>query len=234
MMACRGALAAIGVAVGGTRVGNTDDDEQQRHQRTHRAGHDQGAMAADRCDQGCHRGRRDGTTKEPGKGVDRKGAAHAGFIHMGRQDRIVGRMVDAVGEAQQHRACDQPGIAQMQPEHDQREAAEGEAHQQDLAGADMIGQIADRRLGQAGDDGKNRQRQTELDIADAELLLQEGKQHRQHEQMEMTDPMGRRDRGKRPQRRVGFCLLRCGQNVDHLLLIPRLLNGPAGQAETIG
>ena len=122
----------------------------------------------------------------------------------------------------------------MQPEQDQCEAAEGKAHQQDLAGADMIGQIADRRLGQAGDDGKNRQRQTELDIADAEFLLQEGKQHRQHEHMEMTDPMRRRDCSKRPQRTVCLCLLRCGQNVDHFSLLPRLLNGPAGRTETIG
>src|SRR5665647_1851860 len=113
----------------------------------------------------------------------------------------------------------------MQAEQDKRKAAQREAHQQDLAGADMIGEVAHRRLGQAGDDGKDRQREAELDIADAELLLQEREQHRQHQQMEMADPMGGRNQDKRPQRGVGFSsrlrLLRCSQNVDHIRPKPR-------------
>ena len=88
----------------------------------------------------------------------------------------------------------------MQAEHDQRHAAEREAHQQDFAGADMIGQIAHRRLRQAGDDGKDGQRKAKLDVADAELLFQKREQHRQHHQMEMADPMGGRDRSQRAQR----------------------------------
>ena len=88
----------------------------------------------------------------------------------------------------------------MQAEHDQRQAADGEADQQDFSRADMVGEIADRRLRQAGDDAEHGQRKTELDIADAELLLQERKQHRQHEQMEMADPMGDRNRRQRAQR----------------------------------
>ena len=84
----------------------------------------------------------------------------------------------------------------MQAEHDQRKAAEGEAHQQDYSGADMIGKITHRGLGQAGYHGKDGQGKAKLDVADAELVLQKGEQHRQHEHMEMTDPMGRRNRGK--------------------------------------
>ena len=179
------------------------------------AGHDQGAVATDRRDQRGDDGGRDRAAEESGKGVDRKCAAHARLIHMGRQDRIVGRMIDAVGEPEQHGAGDQPGVAQMQAEHDQREAAQREAHQQDFAGADMIGEIAHRRLGQAGDDGEDGQRETELDIADAELLLQKREQHRQHQHVEMADPMGDRNRGQRAQRCVRLRLLRCGQNVDH-------------------
>ena len=95
----------------------------------------------------------------------------------------------------------------------------GEAHQQHFAGADMVGEIADRRLRQAGDDAEHGQREAKLDIADAELLLQEREQHRQHEQMEMADPMGERNRRQRAQRTVRlscFGLLRCGENVDHI------------------
>ncbi len=85
----------------------------------------------------------------------------------------------------------------MQAEHDQRKAAERKPYQQDLAGADMIGEIAQRCLRQAGDHGEDGQRKAELDVTDAELLLQKRKQHRQYQQMEMTDPMGRRNQGKR-------------------------------------
>ncbi len=200
---------AIDLAVGGAGIGNADDDQQQRHQRAHRACHDQGAMASGHCNQRSHNGGRDRAAEETGKGVDRKGAAHARRIHVRRQDRIIGRMIDAVGEPEQHGARDQPAVTEMQAEHDQCKAAQRQAHQQDFAGADMIGEIAHRRLGQAGYHGEHGQREAELDIADAELLLQKREQHRQYHQMEMTDPMRRRNRGQRAQRCVRLCLLRC-------------------------
>jgi hypothetical protein len=56
----------------------------------------------------------------------------------------------------------------------------------------VIGKVSDRRLRQAGSDGENGERKAQLDIADAELGLEKGKQHRQHEHVEMADPMGRR------------------------------------------
>ena len=116
---------SIDRAVGGAGVGYAHDKQQQRDSRSNRSGHDQGAVAAGRGDQRRHDGGRDRAAEESGKGMDRKRAAHARFIHMGRQDRIVGRMIDAVGKAQQRRAGDQPGIAQMDAEHDQGEAADG-------------------------------------------------------------------------------------------------------------
>ena len=98
----------------------------------------------------------------------------------------------------------------MQAEHDEREAADGEADQEDLAGADMVGKITHRRLGQAGDDSEHGQRETEFDIADAELAFEEREQHRQHQQMEVADPMRRRNQDQRAQRGVRLRLLRCG------------------------
>ena len=117
----------------------------------------------------------------------------------------------------------------MQAEHDQRQAADGEADQQDFSRADMVGEIADRGLRQAGDDAEYGQRETELDIADAELFFKERKQHRQHEEMEMADPMGDRNRSERTQRSVRLGLLRCGQNVDHVSSKSRSYYGPAGR-----
>ena len=168
--------------------------------RTDRTGHDQRAEAADRRHQRGHDRGRDRAAEEARKRVDRKRAAHPPYIHMRRQDRIVAGVIDAVGKPEQRGAHDQRGVAQMHAEHDQRQAADGKADQQHLARADMVGEIADRRLRQAGDHAEHGQRETELDIADAELCLQERKQHRQHEQMEMADPMGDRNRRQRAQR----------------------------------
>src|SRR5207253_9221171 len=75
---------------------------------------------------------------------------------------------------------------------------------------------------------ENGECKTELDIADAELLFKERKQHRQHEEMEMADPMGDRNRSERAQRSVRFGVLRCGQNVDHVSSKSRVIYGPAG------
>jgi hypothetical protein len=154
--------------------------------------------------------------KKPGKGVDRKCAAHARVIHVGRKDRIIGRMIDAVGKPQQNRAGNQPAVTEMQADHDQREAAKRKSHQQDFAGADMVGKIAHWCLCQGGYHGEHGQREAKLEVVDAELFLQKREQHRRHHEMEMADPMGRRNRSQRTQRCVGLGLLRCGHNVDHV------------------
>ena len=207
---------AIDLAIGGARVGNADDDEQQRHQWAHCTGHDQGAIAAGHRNQRGHDGGRHRAAEEAGKSVDRKCAAHARLIDVGRKDRIIGRMIDAVGEPQQHRAGNQPAVTEMYAEHDQREAAKRQAHQQDLAGADMVGKIAHWCLRQGGYDGEHGQREAKLEVVDAELFFQKGEQHRRHREMEMADPMGRRNRSQRAQRGVRLGLLRCGHNVDHV------------------
>src|ERR1700732_2296113 len=84
----------------------------------------------------------------------------------------------------------------------------------------MVGKISDRRLGQAGGDGEDGERKAQIDIADAELGFEKGKQHWQHEHVEMADPMGRRNRGERAQRGVRFCLIRYRQNVDNVSFRP--------------
>ena len=227
MTLCFGAAAPSCLAIGRARIGNADDDQSQRHHGTDRAGHDQRAETSDRRDERGHDRGRHRAAEEARKGVDRKRTAHPRFIHMRRQDRVIAGVIDAVGEPEQRGADDQRGVAQVHAEHDQRQAADGEPDQQDFSGADMVGEIADRRLRQAGHHAEYGQRKTELDIADAELHLQERKQHRQHEQMEMADPMGDRNRRERAQRGVRLGLLRCGQNIDHVGSKPRMLDGPA-------
>ncbi len=175
-------------------------------------------------DCGCNR-----AAEIAGKSVDREGAAHPRLIHVLGQDRVIGGMIDAVGEPKQHGAGDQGSVAQMQAEQDQREPAERQSTQQDPARAKMVDEIAGRRLRQPGHDGRHGQREPELDIADTKLALQEREQHRQDQQMEMADPMRDRDPGQRAQRTVRLALLRCGENVDHCSSVSL----PEG-AETIG
>ena len=199
------------------RVG---DHEQYGNERPDRAGHDQRAVPANGGDKRNHDGRRDGAAEKSGEGMDRECAAHARLVHMCGEDGIVGGMVDAVGEAEQRGARDQPGIADVKTEHDQRKTAHAEAADQDIAGTDAVDQITDRRLRKTGNDREHRQRKAEFDKADAELLLQEREQHRQHQQMEMTDPVRDGDHAEGAQRAVRCCPVGCrlicgGRNVDH-------------------
>ena len=101
----------------------------------------------------------------------------------------------------------------------------------------MIGEIAGRRLRQPGDEAEHGERKAKLDIADAELLLQERKQHRQRENMEMAEPVRDRNRRQRAQRAVGFRLSRSGENVDHICLktlLETARQGLEAKAQIIG
>jgi hypothetical protein len=205
--------------------------KKKRHQRAGHARGDHRAVAPDRGHQGRHDGWRHRSAKKSGEGVDRKCAAHPRFVHVRREYRVIGRMINAVGQSQERGAYEQRGIAQMYAECDQRSAAEAKAHQQNLPCTEMVGEITNRGLGQAGTHRRNRQCKAEFDIADIEFLFQEGKQHRQHENMEMAHPMGRRYRAQRAELFVFDGLLRCGQNIGHFgrfLDFARENIGPSG------
>src|SRR4051794_12456693 len=122
----------------------------------------------------------------------------------------------------------------MDAEHHQGESAGGKADQQDFASPDAIAEIAHRGLGQAGYEGEYGKYKAEFDIADTELFLEKRKQHRQHEQMKMADPMRRRNRDQRAQRGVRLRLARRGQYIDHFDVYPVCCSSPAGQVQTIG
>ena len=124
MMLCFGADAPSALRSAELASGMPTTIKTSATDGTDRAGHDQRAETADRCHQRGHDGRRHRAAEEARKGVDRERAAHPRFIHMRRQDRIVARMIDAVGEPEQRGADDQRGVAQMQAEHDQRQAAD--------------------------------------------------------------------------------------------------------------
>ena len=195
MTACLGAFSVPGLVLCAPASGMFMTTSNSATSNADRARCDQRTGAAGHGDERGDDRRRHRAAEIAGKGVDREGAAHPRLVHMLGEDGVIGGMVDAVGEPEQHGAGDQRGVAQMQAEQDQREAAEREPAQQDLARAKMVDEIAGRRLRQRRDHGRHGQREAELDIADAELALQERKQHRQDQQMEMADPM--RDRNSR-------------------------------------
>ncbi len=70
-----------------------------------------------------------------------------------------------------------------------RQAANAHAGDQDLRRADAIDEITDRSLGESGHDAEHRDRETELDEADAEPVLQQRKQQRQDKHVKVADPM---------------------------------------------
>jgi len=149
-----------------------------------------------------------------GKGVDRERAPHPCLVHMRGEDGVVRRVIDTVGEAEHRRADDQVGIAQVKREQGKGKPAHDKTDQQDEARANPVHQIADRRLRQSGHHRKHGDREAEFDEADAKLLLEERKQHRQHQNIEMADPVRDGDSRQRAQRRVTLSR-KIGNSVDH-------------------
>ncbi len=154
--------------------------------------------------------------------MDRKRAPDAFVLDAGREDRIVGRVIDAVGEPGQDRRCDQGCIRQEDPQQGEGETAKAEPADQKLSRAKPIDKRSDRSLGQPRDDAHGGQGEPELNKADTELVLEEGKQGRQHQDVEVAHPMRRGDaRQGRKLRTCGRWLGSLGNICSHSPFPPR-------------
>ena len=128
--------------------------------------------------------------------MDGEGAAHAGFADAAREDGVVAGVVDGVGDAGEGGGDEQDGVVGEDPDHGEGGAAEQQAGEEDLAGAEAVDGVAHRRLHQGGDDVVDGQRQAELDVADAEGGLEQREQRRQHEHVDVADQVGGADGGE--------------------------------------
>jgi hypothetical protein len=98
-------------------------------------------------------------------------------------------MEDAVAEPCEHHQQQQDRVARPDPDQPDRKTEERKPGDQDAAGAEPVDQKADRRLGERRDPVQKRDRKAELDVVDPELALEQGKQRRQQQDVEMAEEM---------------------------------------------
>ena len=108
-------------------------------------------------------------------------------------------MIDRVGDALQRRGAENPRIERKQPDGDVCRAAQRQTADQHAARTVSVDGVSHRGLHDAADDVHHRDDQAKLDKAQAEALLQHGKQRHQHEIVEMADEMRRADQAERLQ-----------------------------------
>ena len=101
--------------------------------------------------------------------MDRKGAANAGGGNPGREDRVIGRMEHAVGEAQQRHRQQQARIGRRKAKTDKSHRAGDESEHQHPPRADAVDEEPDRQLRADRQDIGDGQGKAELDKANAEL-----------------------------------------------------------------
>ena len=122
--------------------------------------------------------------------VDGERTAHPVFIDAGRKQRVIGRMVDAVGEAGEAHRNQQPAVAREQTQRKETAAAEDQPERQHLAGAEAVDCESQRRLHQGRDDVENAERKAQLDEAHPHLVRQDRQQRRQGHDVQMADQVG--------------------------------------------
>ena len=138
--------------------------------------------------------RSDGAAEEAGKGVDRERATDPGLGDAVGEDRVVGRVIDAVGKAGHDGRKPEPLVGGDEPDREDGQPAEDEPGDEHRSRADAVDEEARRRLGQAGDDVEGGERQPEIEEADVEPLLEQRQHHRQDHDVEMADQVRRRHR----------------------------------------
>ena len=127
------------------------------------------------------------------EGMDREGPPDPGVADAVREDRIVGRVVDGVAHARQHH---EPEECREDRPHADEPDRHREGHvpgDQDPRRAHAVDEKADGRLADHRHDVEKRQRQAQLRHPDAQVLLQDRKERRQRQDVEMGEEVPARD-----------------------------------------
>jgi len=167
--------------------------QHRRDDHANSAGGDQRELHSEGGGEHQHRRRSDCTAKHAGKGVDGESAADTRGGNPRRHDRVIGRVIDRIRDADQSGRCEQPEVGIDEPDRGDRQPAQPQCRDEQSPRADAIGEISHRQLRGDRSQRADRQREAELDKTDAEMLFQVREQRRQHEDMEMGDEMRRRD-----------------------------------------
>ena len=165
--------------------------ERQGHQRANQAADDQGRARAAEMRRAKQNRRRDREAEIAHEGVDREGAPHAGLRHLGRQNRIVRRMIDGVRQTDRDRGDDQHGIGGPQADGGESRAAHEQAADEQGARTQTINQKPGRRLRQRRDDVHQRHRQREVGVGNVKEGLEVRQQGNEGDPVKVTDEMRR-------------------------------------------
>ena len=141
------------------------------------------------CNAEKHR-RRDGGARIARERMNGKGAAHAALVDAAREHRVVGRVVDAVGEARQAHRDQQPSVGRQHPEREEARTAQQQPEGQHPARTEAVDGEAQRRLHQRRDDIEHAEREAQFDEAHPHLVRQQRQQRRQRHDVQVADQVG--------------------------------------------
>ena len=173
------------------RDGGEQEADQPRHRDRRRP--------TERRGQAQHQRRRHHPSGIAREDVDAEGAALALRAHLGRHDRVIGRVEDGNPDAGDQGDRHQPPVAREQGDQRQRRGLQDQPGEQHRPRADPVDQDAGRELGDAGGDRQHREEQAEIGPAHREIPLDQGKQRRQHQHVEMAEPVADGDQPHRFQ-----------------------------------
>ncbi|KAF0133113.1 MAG: hypothetical protein FD152_1712 [Xanthobacteraceae bacterium] len=136
-------------------------------------------------------GRRDGRAEIAGESVEREGTPHALAVHAGGEQRVVGRVIDAIGEARSSHGHQQDGIGRLQREEDEADAADDKPGHQNPSRPEPVAGEPHRGLHQQRHQIEQGEGKTDLQEAPPEMTRQERQERRQCHDVDMADEMRR-------------------------------------------
>ena len=109
------------------------------------------------------------------------------------EQRVVGRVKDAVADAPDDGETGQHPVAGADRVTECRNAEQRQPAEKNRPWAEAVDDETRQRLHRTGDDEENRHQKAQLGIADVKLFLQPGKKRRQQQLAEMAERMGQAD-----------------------------------------
>ncbi len=202
VMRRRRGRARLGVA---GRLGRRGRDSRlaaeahgERGEETGKAGEGEGRRHAEERRRAEQQHRRHGRAEIAREGVEGEGAAHPRAVDPSGEQRIIGRVVDAIGEPRRRHRHDEHRIARHHRQHEEARPAENEPGREHPAMAEAVADKAHRALHDQRDEVEHGQRRADLEEAAAEMTGQQRQQRRHDHDVDVADPMGERDLRQQP------------------------------------
>ncbi|MNN11917.1 hypothetical protein D3C81_1248920 [compost metagenome] len=148
--------------------------DQQQSGNTHHCTRCQGCLCTERGGNAEKHRWRYRRTEETGERMDRKRAPQAALLDAVGQQRVIGRVVNAIGQARHGHCYQQHRIAGADRQQQETEAAQQQPCLEHLARTVVVDGIAQRCLHQGRDDVEHRQGYAKLDEPHAQQAREYG------------------------------------------------------------